>query len=335
MAGTSLSKALIALAIGLGLTGPGQAEATRVKVATQIGLPYLPLLIMEHDKLWEQKAKARGLALEVEYARLGGGSPLNDALLSDSVQVVAAGLAPLLTLWDRTARNYRVKGISALNASPMDLLTNKPGIKTLRDFTSADRIALPSIRISLQAVVLAIGVEKAFGSGKWSELDNIEVAMAHPEAYAALTTGAGDITGYMASSPFQERALQRQGITKVIDSYEILGGPSSLAVVYAKADFVEKNPGLTAAFMEAQRAAVENIKTDPAGAIDKYLAVTADKTGRDIIEAILKDRNCDFDVYPKATMPVADFMARSGILKTRPASWRDYFFDTMKNEPGG
>jgi NitT/TauT family transport system substrate-binding protein len=335
MAGSSLSKALIALAIGLGIAGPVHAEATGVKVATQIGLPYLPLIIMEHDKLWERQARAKGLSLEVEYMRLGGGSTLNDALLSDSVQIVAAGLAPLLTLWDRTATNYRVKGLSALNAYPMDLLTNKPGIKSIKDFTPSDRIALPSIRISLQAVVLAMGVEKAFGTGKWNALDNIEVAMAHPEAYAALTTGAGDISGYMASSPFQERALQQPGIVKVTDSFDILGGPSTQAVVYAKSNFVEKNPGLAAAFIEAQRAAIADIKADLPGAIDKYFAVTGDKTSRETIEAILRNKDCNFDIYPKATMPVADFMARSGILKTKPMSWKDYFFDTIKNEPGG
>ena len=307
---------------------------TSVKVATQIGLPYLPLLIMEHDKLWEQKAKDKGLPLEVEYARLGGGSPLNDALLSDSVQIVSAGVAPLLTLWDRTRSNYRVKGLSAINASPMYLLTNKSGVKTIKDFGEADRIALPSIKVSIQAIVLAMGVEKAFGPGKSGELDNIQVAMAHPEAYAALTSRAGGITGYMASSPFQELAVKQPGVTKVTDSFQILGGPATLSVIYAKSDFVEKNPRLVEAFMEAQRAAIANIKNDLPGAIDKYFAVTKDKTSRDIVEAILKGADYDFDIFPKETMPVADFMVRTGVLKTKPASWKDYFFDTVKDEHG-
>jgi NitT/TauT family transport system substrate-binding protein len=334
MTGSSLSKACVALMLWLGLAGPIHAEATSVKVATQIGLSYLPLIIMEHDKLWEQKAKEKGLSLQVEYTQLGGSAPLNDALLSDSVQIASAGLAPMLTLWDRTARSYRVKGLSAVNASPMDLLTNRPSIKSLKDFTPADRIALPSIRVSLQAIIVAMAVEKAFGPGNWAALDNIQVAMAHPEAYATLTTRAGDISGYMSSSPFQERALQQSGISKVTDSYEVLGGPSTLSVTYAKTDFVEKNPKLTEAFMEAQRAAVDIIKTNLPGAIDKYFAVTKDKTSRETVEAILKSKDCDFDIFPKATMPVADFMARAGIMKGKPASWKDYFFDTIKNEPG-
>ncbi len=310
------------------------AEMTQVRVATQIGLSYLPLIVMEHDKLWEKKAAAKGLPLDVEYSRLGGGSPLNDALLSDSVQIASAGVAPLLTLWDRTKSNYKVKGLSAINASPMYLLTNNPNIKSIKDFTDSDRIAVASVKISINAIVLDIGVEKALGPGKGNALDDIQVAMAHPEAYAALVSHAGGITGYMASSPFQERALTQPGIHKVIDSFEILGGPSTLSVIYAKSDFVDKNPKLVEAFMEAQKEAVDLINNDKAKAIDEYFAVTNDKTDRALVEKILNSKEVNFDIYPKATMPVADFMFRTGVLKTMPTSWKDYFFDTMKDQSG-
>jgi NitT/TauT family transport system substrate-binding protein len=45
--------------------GLARAEMSSVKVATQIGLPYLPLLVMQHDKLWEAEAKKQGLDLTV------------------------------------------------------------------------------------------------------------------------------------------------------------------------------------------------------------------------------------------------------------------------------
>lgn len=324
----------VALAAVTFAAAPARAEMSNVKVATQIGLPYLPLIVMQHDKLWEAEAKKRGLDLTVEYARLGGGGPLNDALLSDSVQIASAGLAPMLVMWDKTAKNYGVKGISAINASPMYLLTNKDSIKSIKDFGPNDRIALPSIKVSIQAIVLAMGVEQAFGPGKSGELDNIEVAMAHPEAFAALTTKSGGITGYMASSPFQQRALKVPGIHKVADSFQIQGGPATLSVIYAKSDFVKNNPKLMEAFMAAQKEAVAYIKSDLKGAIDKYYAVTKDKTDRAIVEEILASPEFDFDIYPKESMKIADFMYKTGALKTKPASWKDYFFETVHSEPG-
>ena len=331
---TTLKKLGLTLVAGLLASTSARAEMSQVRVATQIGLAYLPLIVMEHDKLWEKKAAENGVPLKVEYLRLGGGSPLNDALLSDSVQVASAGLAPLLTLWDRTKTNYKVKGLSAVAAAPMYLLTNNPNVKTIKDFTPADRIAVASVKISINAIVLNMGVEQAFGPGKANALDDIQVAMAHPEAYAALTTKAGGITGYMATSPFQERALMQPGIHKVANSFDILGGPSTFSVAYAKSDFANGNPKLVEAFIEAQRDAVKLITTDRAKAIDEYLAVTGDKTDRKLIETILASPEYDFDIVPKATMPMAGFMQRTGILKSAPASWKDYFFDTMKNEKG-
>jgi NitT/TauT family transport system substrate-binding protein len=159
--------------------------------------------------------------------------------------------------------------------------------------------------------------------------------MAHPEAYAALTTRSDPITAYMASAPFQERALKLPGIRKLVDSFEVLGGSSTFSVAYAKADFVEKNPKLVSAFMAAQRQAVAEIKQDLSDAIDKYIAITGDKTDRALMEEILKSTNNDFDIFPKKTIEVAIFMNEIGLLKARPMSWRDYFFATMDGENGG
>ncbi|SDS99078.1 ABC transporter substrate-binding protein [Bradyrhizobium canariense] len=316
------------IAISL-LAGSARAEMSNVRVATQIGLPYLPLIVMQHDKLWEKKAKQAGEDVTVEYAQLGGGGPLNDALLSDSIQIASAGVAPLLVLWDRTLPNYKVKALSAINASPMFILTNKPNIKSVKDFGPDDRIAVASVKVSINAIVLQMAAEQA--TGKWDALENIQVAMAHPEAFAALTTRSGGITGYVANSPFQDRALQVPGISKVVDSFEVQGGPASLSLIYAKSAFVKDNPKLTAAFIAAQKEAVASIKADPKGAIDKYIAVTGDKTDRGILEGLITSPTWNFDLEPKGTMKVADFIVKTGLLKHKPASWKDYFFDTVAN----
>lgn len=322
----------LALAFGLAVSlfgSPARAELSNVRVATQIGLPYLPLIVMQHDKLWEKKAKEAGLDVSVEYARLGGGGPLNDALLSDSIQIASAGVAPLLVLWDRTQPNYKVKALSAINASPMFILTNNPKVKSVKDFGPDDRIAVASVKVSINAIVLQMAAEQA--TGKWDTLENIQVAMAHPEAFAALTTRSGGITGYVANSPFQDRALQMPGISKVVDSFEVQGGPASLSLIYAKSSFVTDNPKLTAAFIAAQKEAVASIKADPKGAIDKYIAVTADKTDRKVLEDLITSPQWNFDLEPKGTMKVADFIVKTGLLKRKPASWKDYFFDTVSS----
>lgn len=198
--------------------GLARAETGTVRVATQFGLAYLPLIVMEHDHLWEKEADKLGVKISADYMRLGGGAVLNDALISDFVDMVAGGTAPMLVLWDRTSTSFKVKGVAALNSSPMDILTNKPNIKSLADFGADDRIAVPSIRTSFQALALMAAAERAFGPGQASHLDTLTVAMQHPDAVAAMTSAGSQISGYVSSSPYQEILLTKPGISKITDS---------------------------------------------------------------------------------------------------------------------
>jgi NitT/TauT family transport system substrate-binding protein len=321
-----LAGAIVA-ALAFGSAGSVCAETATARVATQFGLAYLPLIVMEHDHVWEKKAEAAGIKLSVEYQRLGGGGSLNDALLSDSVDMVAGGSTPMLILWDHTLKSLKVRGVAALNAAPLYILTNKPNVKSVKDFGPDDKIAVGAIRASYQALVLMAAAERAFGEGQASRLDNQVVAMQHPDALAALISPNSQIAGYVATSPFQERALQVKGISKVTDSYEAFGGPGTQALVYAKQAFISNNPKVVDAFHAALREAVASIEQDRGAALDKYLAVTREKTDRALLEAILARPDFSFGLDPLGTLQVAQLMFRIGLLKHNPASWREYFFE--------
>jgi NitT/TauT family transport system substrate-binding protein len=305
--------------------GSASAETGTVRTATQFGLAYLPLIVMEHDHLWERQAAKLGVKITAEYMRLGGGSVLNDALISDSVDLVAGGTAPMLVLWDRTTTSFKVKGLAALNASPIDILTNRPNIKSLADFTADDRIAVPSIRTSLQALALMAAAERVFGPGQAGRLDTLTVAMQHPDAVAALTSASSQISGYVSSSPYQEIVLKKPGMSKITDSFAAFGGPSTFSVVYAKDSFVQNNPKVMEAFYAALREAMASIAADRSGSVDKYLAVTREKTDRALLEAILARPDFSFGIEPSATLQLAQLMKRVGLLKQQPASWKDFF----------
>jgi NitT/TauT family transport system substrate-binding protein len=309
--------------------GPSRAETGTVRVATQFGLAYLPLIVMEHDHLWERQADKLGVKITAEYMRLGGGAALNDALISDSVDMVAGGTAPMLVLWDRTTTSFKVKGVAALNSSPIDILTNKPNIKALADFGPEDRIAVPSIRSSLQALALMAAAERAFGPGQAGRLDTLTVAMQHPDAVAALASPNSQISGYVSSSPYQEILLQKPGIRKITDSFEAFGGPSTFSVVYAKDSFVQNNPKVMLAFYAALREAMALIAADRGGSIDRYIAVTHEKPDRALMEATLARPDFTFGIEPAATLQLAQLMKRVGLLKQEPTSWKAFFVEAL------
>ena len=70
------------------------------------------------------------------------GNIMNDALLSESLHFASGGVTPLITLWAKTRGNLDVKGVVAMNSMPLYLNTRNPAVKTIRDFTDKDRIAL-------------------------------------------------------------------------------------------------------------------------------------------------------------------------------------------------
>ena len=118
--------AAAALAAALGLAaGPAQAEG-KIRIAQQFGIAYLLLDVARDQQLIEKHGKALGQEVAVEWASISGATAMNEALLAGSLDVVSAGVPPMLTLWDRTKGRQNVKALAALGSLPNYLLTNNP-----------------------------------------------------------------------------------------------------------------------------------------------------------------------------------------------------------------
>src|ERR1700740_3016420 len=92
---------------------PAAAESNQIAVAQQYGVSFLPLMVMERDKLVEKHAKAAGLSdVKVEWVKVAGPSVMNDGVISGALQFIAVGAPSLITLWDKTGG--QVKGVCAM-----------------------------------------------------------------------------------------------------------------------------------------------------------------------------------------------------------------------------
>ena len=58
------------------------------------------------------------------------------------------------------------------------------------------------------------------------------------------------------------------------------------------------------------------------------------KSSVDDVLKILNDPNSKFSTVPDGTMKYAEFMARVGTIKAKPASWKDLFFPLIYDRPG-
>lgn len=313
---------------------PVHAEGL-IRIVQQFGTVFLPLDVIRDQHLIEKHGKALGLNVETEWHQLSGGAAVNDALLSGNIDIAAAGIGPFLLVWDRTlGTSSEVKIVGALGAQPNYLLTNKASIKTLKDFTKADKIAMPAAGISVQARTLQIASEKQFGNGHAHDLDGITVTLPHPEAATGLISGATEITGHISNSPYQEMELKDPKIHKVFSSYDVLGGKVTPTLLYALVKFQKDNPKTFQAFVDAFREATAWIAAHPKQAAQTFVRIENSKLSPDFVAGTLQEPDVEYTVAPLSSKKFADFMFRIGAIKHHPASWKDYVFKELQSEPG-
>lgn len=330
-----IARWLAGLVVMVSLMAPAAAEVTEVKLARQYGIHYLPLVIMEREKLVEKQAREMGLGnLKVTWVQLSGGAAVNDALLSSAIDFAAGGVGPLIQIWDRSKGLVDVRGVAAVSDVPMTLTTRNPNVRSIQDFTAKDKIALPAVKTSMQAVTLQMAAAKVWGDANYQKLDRLTVSMKHPDAMAAMLSGQGEITAHFTAAPYDFQELENPNIHKVLDSFEVYGGPATLIVLYATMKFHDQNPKVYEAVLKALEQADALIKQDKRRAAEMYLEVTKEKTPLEAMIKMLNNPKINFTLTPSATFPVAQFMHRIGRIKNQPESWKDLFFPDIYNLPG-
>ena len=314
---------------------PARAEQGELRVAKQYGLGYLQMMVLEDLKIVEKNAAAAGLGdIKVTWATFRSSDVMNDALLSGNVDFVCLGIPGLATIWGKTKGGLDVKAASGFNFLPLQLNTRNANIKSIRDLTEKDRIALPAVKVSMQAIILQMAAAQTFGEANYAKLDPITVSMSHPDAMATFLSAGGEIDNHFTSPPFIQKELEKQGISKVINSVEVLGGPISFNVVATTSKFYGENPRLYAVFMKSLAEATEFINRDKRGAAEIYIRMTKDKSSVDDILKIINDPQIEYSLTPSNTMKMIDFMYRTGAIKMKPASWKELFFPNMHELQG-
>jgi NitT/TauT family transport system substrate-binding protein len=312
-----------------------RAEVSEVQIAYQFGLVYLPLMVMQKEQLFEKQAARLGLGqVKSQYSVLSGGNTMNDALLSGSIHFAAGGVAPFLTLWGKTTGTpAEVKGVAGFTASNMYLLTNNANVKSIRDLSDRDRIAVPAVKVSIQALVLQMAAAQAFGDAEYAKLDALTVAVPNPEAMAALLSGGtgSGVNSNFTAPPYSNEALANPKIKTVLTAYDVLGGSTVLDVVWATSKFRQANPRTFEAFLAALKDSIAFINKNKAAAARIYIEMQGKSYSEKHVLEILNASNqgipdVEFTLDPKRITKYSDFLHKTGRLPIRPSSWKDMFF---------
>ncbi len=315
---------------------PAVAQAPEIRFARQFSMGYLQFNMMQQNKLLEKHAKEAGIPeLNVTWATFNGPNAMNDALLSGSVDIVSGGVPGLLTLWARTKTTPRaVKGITAFSSQPILLNTRNPNVKSLTDFTDQDKIAVPAVKVSVQAMLLQMAAAKQWGNSNYAKLDNLTVSMTPPDATVALLSGSAGITSVFSVPPFQFQQLDDKAIHTILNSYDVFGGPHTFTVAWTSSQFRDKNPQLYKALVKAFAEATDMLNKNVKEAAQYWADDVKSKLPVEKVAAIASGPQVKWTRTPQNTMKFAEFMHSVGTIKEKPADWKELFFPEIHDLPG-
>lgn len=288
--------------------------AEKIRIAQQFGLVYAPLSIARELKIFEKHG------LQVEWRQLGSGAAVNEALIAGQVDVGFMGIPPFLIGWDKGVPWKVAVGFAEV---PIVLVTYREDIKSLADFTSKDKIALPSPG-SVQHLLLGMAAKRELGNAQ--ALDSLLVAMAHPDGMAALLARR-DITAHFTTPPYAFELLSRPGFHAVLTDQQAFGGRFSFNVGVVTQQFHDSRPRayrqLVAAITEAMNW-LETHKKEAAPILAPEFNLSTDKT-----YAYLTWPGVRYTVEVRGLMKFARFMHENGFIRRLPASLDDLAWENV------
>lgn len=326
---------LAGAALLVSLTGAASAQLSEIRISKGFGIPYLPVTIMQDQKFIEKEVKAAGLGeVTAKYMQLASGAAMTEALLSGNLDFATGGPGPLLTVWDRTKGNLNVKGIAAVSSIPIYLNSINPDVKSIKDFTDKDRIAVPTVKVSTQAVTLQIAAEKTFGKGKHDQLDHLTVSMAPPDSHNAMMSGGTEITANFTSPPFMFMQIEKGKAHRVLSSYDVMGGSTSFILMWTTTKFYDTYPKYSKAVLAALEDADAFIKKNPRQAAEIFIKSEKSPLPVEFVEKMITNPEIVFTTSPEHLMDYAVFMNSIGSIKNKPATWKDVFFPPVHDRSG-
>lgn len=317
--------------------GSGSSGGREIRIPLGAGgVGFLPLLVMKDRALIEKHAAAAGVAgVTVRWIELGGPAVMNDALLSGSVDFIAAGPPAFITLWDRTRGSADIRGVAAMSSLPMYLNTTAERLKTLEDLTEQDKIAVTAVKVSIPSINMQMYAAQRYGTAEAYKFDRYTVTMTHADAVVALLSGGNQIDAHFTSPPFHQREIKDPRVHTVLDTDTIMGGATTFTMLSTTAKYREQNPELYNAVLAALDEANEMIRSDRQAAAQILFAAeaTAGFSVEELVE-VLGDPDIQFTTTPENTQKYATFMHEIGSIEHLPESWRDLFFPEVHGSPG-
>ncbi len=205
-----------------------------------------------------------------------------------------------------------MRAVGTVSNGAMTLYTINPNVKTIADFTEKDRIAVPTVRLSFNAMMLQMAAEQLWNDPH--RLDHLTVALGHPDAVSALSAGYGKatVTAHIGVQPFTDRGLKLPGAHIITDSRKVFGGPLTQITLLVTKPTKEKNPTLFKAVANALEQSIKIANADKRAAAALWKEVHKAPDSIDDLVAQLNDPGFEFTSRPQRIAHFTAFLNRIG-----------------------
>ena len=296
---------LLASLLALALCGCGQQEPPSIGIAEQYGIAYAPLTIMKEKGFLEQELPD----VAIRWQQFGGPTAIRESMLNGDVDFGFMGVAPVLIGIDNGMEWKYAAGISS---NEVAIVTSRPEIKTLADFTGEDRIAILSPGCT-QHILLCMLAEQQLGDPM--ALDGQLVSMSHPDALQALLSGT-EITAHVATPPYLQQELEA-GMSVMATGEEIMGRPFTFISCVAMTQFYEEHRELYDGFIRALERSIEYLNQN----MEECVRILAPVYGISE-EALLEQMTYNGTIYSSRLEGVPELsaaMQQMGLTRGNPA----------------
>jgi NitT/TauT family transport system substrate-binding protein len=278
-----------------------------IVIATSVNQTKAILNIMQTDKLIE-KYLPEGVS--VEWANVSGFADTRDAIVSGQVNFASSGAPGVINAIEQ---GYPLRIVANSMSTSAKIYSNNPKIKSVKDLSEANRIAIQSLGGFYN---LALNIISNENFNDYMSLESKLVELEYEDMLASLRTSS-DIDAAIIAFPYTPEADNVEKLTMIYDATETIKENLLGNYLYTSTKFAEENPTLVKAFLKAEKEAVDYMNNDPRGAAQK-LAKMYDDMEVDVLydELIAFPPKMSITNYDKIT----ELLFSVGILDKAPTS---------------
>lgn len=323
-----LTLALFLIGCGLAFTTSASQAETEIRITkTNKNSTIEPLLYKTAELLPAIAAKHGIKDVKVTLIDSTNGNASNDGLLLNRIDIVVAGMNGFIPLFDKDPTKVRL--LSGWDTFDLWLVCTDPKIKTIADIGPDDKISVKGINAG-EHLALRSYLAAELGDKETEKLNNNLVVLSRDETFQLMLADTPKIACGLIGSPWQNNIVKmgKAHIVSKPDNVKSFGFPN---VAYTTKAWLDANPELAKAFIEAEKAAIAEFTTNPTPMIETYLKNdgVSDVSAADIID--MKKQNRDiYDTALKPALSTMKFMYSVGLFNGEggKAKTEDTVYDT-------